>query len=239
MTQERMSHLDGDRLVLFALGEQAPTAEEREHLATCASCRDDLSGLTEVTAIGRETREVADLPMPPPRVWDQIAAATIGTVQAPTAEPKTPAQPGRRRVSRVLVAAVAAAVLGIVGTVGVGHVVQRLQPPTAEPQTTLAACGDTPPAAHGRAELLQRDGQTTLRIEVADLPPAPGYYEVWLIDPGTLRMISVGVLGGQSEVALPLPSTVDISTYRLVDVSAGAYDNNPAHSGHSLLRGLL
>jgi hypothetical protein len=117
--------------------------------------------------------------------------------------------------------------------------VQRLQSPTVEAQTTLTAYGDTPPAAHGRAELLRRGGQTTLRVEVTDLPPAPGYYEVWLIDPGTLRMISVGVLGGQSEVSLPLPSTVDVSTYKLVDVSAEAYDNDPAHSGHSLLRGLL
>jgi len=40
-------------------------------------------------------------------------------------------------------------------------------------------------------------------------------------------------------VDLPLPSTVDLKDYRLVDVSAELYDGNAAHSGHSLLRGSL
>jgi hypothetical protein len=259
-TLGRTSHLDADRLVLIALGEQQPTGAERSHLDTCPDCQDQLASLTEVASIGRQTRDTGDLPMPPTRVWDQIAAATLGTAPTPTPAPTpapasagstpagrgpAPAPAGRiaPRVpsswARTAVVALAAAVLGIVGTVGVSHVVQRLNEPTVAAQTTLTAYGDTPAAAHGSAELLDRNGQSALQIHVADLPPAPGYYEVWLINPNDLQMISVGVLGGQSDVVLPLPSTVDINRFRLVDVSAELYDGNSAHSGHSLLRGTL
>jgi anti-sigma-K factor RskA len=223
-------------MVLLALGEQAPTDAERGHLATCADCRDELDSLTGIAAIGRETREVTGLPQPPARVWDQIAAATGGP---PVRTGRPAARPAPKRWARTLATAAAALVVGVVGTIGATHVVQRLNEPTVAARTTLTAYGDTPPSAHGSAELLDRNGQTALQIHVADLPPGPGYYEVWLINPANLQMISVGVLGGQSDVVLPLPSTVDIGTYRLVDVSAELYDGNSAHSGHSLLRGTL
>jgi hypothetical protein len=227
---DRTSHLDGDRVVLLALGEERATLDERAHLETCAGCQQDLATLAEVAAVGRETQEVSGLPMPPARVWDRVAAATVGT-------PSPRRAVGRPR--RTVLVALAAAVFGVVGTVGVGHVVERLGEPAVTASTALTAYGDTPATAHGSAAVIDQDGRPALRLHVADLPPGPGYYEVWLIDPGTLQMISVGVLGGQSDVVLPLPSTVDLKTYRLVDVSAEPYDGNLAHSGHSLLRGTL
>lgn len=262
-TSEPTSHLDADRLVFIALGEEHPTDAERSHLGTCPDCPGELAALTHVAAVGRETRDTSDLPMPPSRVWDQIVAATTGatvtagatdgaganvTAGATDGVGAGPAgvRPALATVSqlparwaRTVVVALAAAVLGIVGTVGAFHVSERVNRPTVAAQTVLTAYGDTPATAHGSAELLSRNGQTALEIHVADLPPAPGYYEVWLINPNDLQMISVGVLGGQSDVVLPLPSTVDISRYRLVDVSAELYDGNSAHSGHSLLRGTL
>lgn len=63
-----------------------------------------------------------------------------------------------------------------------------------------------------------------------------GYYEVWLINPQNMEMFSVGVLGGGSDVLLPLPPNVDLGQYSVVDVSAEQFDNNTAHSGDSLLR---
>jgi len=79
-----------------------------------------------------------------------------------------------------------------------------------------------------------------MRIRVADLPAVPGYYEVWLIDPTTMRMFSLGTLApGTSKAVMTLPDNVDLTRYRVVDVSAEQYDNNPAHSGDSLVRGEL
>ena len=82
-----------------------------------------------------------------------------------------------------------------------------------------------------------RDGQ--LHLHVANLPRVPGYYEVWLINPTTMQMFSVGTLGDDSDALLPLPANVDLRIYSVVDVSAEQYDNKPAHSGDSLLRGTL
>nr|WP_231922380.1 anti-sigma factor [Micromonospora krabiensis] len=75
---------------------------------------------------------------------------------------------------------------------------------------------------------------------MANLPSVAGYYEDWLIDPDTLKMLSVGTLStGSGDALLPIPPNVDLRTYSVVDVSAEQFDNQPAHSGDSLLRGTL
>ena len=94
-----------------------------------------------------------------------------------------------------------------------------------------------PPAATGNARVLSGDEMT---VSVRNLPLTTGYYEVWLIDPENLtKMIAVGNLAGSAAVVLPLPPGADLNRYRLVDISAEAYDGNAAHSGKSLLRGTL
>ncbi|WP_407664819.1 anti-sigma factor [Micromonospora tarensis] len=133
--------------------------------------------------------------------------------------------------------AAAAAAVGVVGTASV----LRPEDPTPPPpqvvaSAPLAAYGSTPPTATGDARVLQ-DGQ--LHLHVANLPRVPGYYEVWLINPTTMEMFSVGTLGGGSDALLPLPPNVDLGSYSVVDVSAEQYDNNSRHSGDSLLRGTL
>ncbi|RAN92561.1 hypothetical protein GAR05_06051 [Micromonospora saelicesensis] len=136
------------------------------------------------------------------------------------------------------VTAAAAAAVGVVGTVSV----LRPDDPTPTPppvvvaSAPLAAYGATPPTAKGDARVL-KDGQ--LHLHVANLPSVAGYYEVWLINPTTMEMFSVGTLGGGSDALLPLPPNVDLKSYSVVDVSAEQYDNNTRHSGDSLLRGSL
>ncbi|MFI7022646.1 anti-sigma factor [Micromonospora sp. NPDC049900] len=100
----------------------------------------------------------------------------------------------------------------------------------------LDAYGSTPARARGDARVLD-SGE--LHPHVANLPAVPGYYEVWLINPNTMEMFSIGVLGTGNEVLLPLPPNVDLGKYSVVDVSAERFDNDTAHSGDSLLRGSL
>ncbi|MEV1144193.1 anti-sigma factor, partial [Micromonospora sp. NPDC049799] len=133
--------------------------------------------------------------------------------------------------------AVAAAALGVVGTLAV------LDPKDPEPaprvvlaSAPLAAYGSTPPDATGEARVFDNG---RLHLHVANLPDVPGYYEVWLINPTTMEMFSVGVLGDEPDELLPLPPKVDLEAYSVVDVSAETLDNNTAHSGNSLLRGTL
>ena len=120
-------------------------------------------------------------------------------------------------------------------------VLRDVDPPAPQPPVlataALSAYGQTPRDAAGDARVL---GDNQLHLHVANLPKVAGYYEVWLIDPGTMKMFSVGTLStGSGDQLLPIPANVDLRTYSVVDVSAEQYDNKPAHSGDSLLRGTL
>ncbi|MEV4120447.1 anti-sigma factor [Micromonospora sp. NPDC049645] len=173
------------------------------------------------------------------RTLDQAPVVAV----EPTVTRLDPARRSRRgrgwsRWAATAVTAAAAAAVGVVGTASV----LRSDDPTPAPtpavvaSAPLAAYGSTPPAATGDARVLQ-DGQ--LHLHVANLPRVPGYYEVWLINPTTMEMFSIGTLGGGSDALLPLPPNVDLRSYSVVDVSAEQYDNNTRHSGDSLLRGTL
>ncbi|WFE64332.1 anti-sigma factor [Micromonospora sp. WMMD714] len=154
--------------------------------------------------------------------------------------PATRSRRGRRwpRWATTVVTATAAAVIAVLGTVAVlgdrgGPTPQQAVLASAP----LTAYGSTPKDANGDARVFA-DGR--LHLHVANLPDVSGYYEVWLINPKTMEMFSVGVLRGSSgDALLPLPPNVDLQAYSVVDVSAEQYDNRPAHSGDSLLRGTL
>ncbi|MFG1883486.1 anti-sigma factor [Micromonospora sp. NPDC049102] len=264
-----MQHLEHERLVFLALGESDADNGESTHLDTCAHCRAELTALRQVAGLGTETQGLGDLPDPPEHIWQgieaEIRAAEGAEGHAPVAvltgvdrqqvpgqtraiatEAVTRLDPPRRprrgrgwsRWAATAVTAVAAAAIGVVGTISV------LRPTEPEPAKTpsvlasapLAAFGSTPKSAQGDARVLQ-GGQ--LHLHVANLPRVPGYYEVWLINPTTMEMFSIGTLGGDADALLPLPPNVDLKSYSVVDVSAEQYDNNTRHSGDSLLRGTL
>ncbi|MEV4769960.1 anti-sigma factor domain-containing protein [Micromonospora humida] len=150
-----------------------------------------------------------------------------------------PAGRSRRwpRWATTVVSATAAAAIAVLGTVFV--LGDRGATPRQDvlASAPLAAYGSTPADARGDARVFA-DGR--LHLHVANLPDVTGYYEVWLINPTTMEMFSVGVLRGSSgDALLPLPPNVDLQAYSVVDVSAEQYDNKPAHSGDSLLRGTL
>ncbi|WP_433316571.1 anti-sigma factor [Micromonospora sp. CA-269861] len=238
-----MQHLDHDRLVFLALGESEADNGESTHLGTCAHCRTELVTLERVAGLGTETQGLADLPDPPEHLWQGIEAQVRAAEAESTVTRLDPARRSRRgrgwsRWAATAVTAAAAAAVGVVGTVSV----LRPDDPTPTPtpvvvaSAPLAAYGATPPTAKGDARVLQ-DGQ--LHLHVANLPSVPGYYEVWLINPTTMEMFSIGTLGGDPDALLPLPPNVDLKSYSVVDVSAEQYDNNTRHSGDSLLRGTL
>ncbi|WP_326555048.1 anti-sigma factor [Micromonospora sp. NBC_01813] len=257
-----MPHLEHDRLVFLALGETEPDVGESDHLTACPLCRAEVETLRHIGTIGAQTQGLADLPEPDDRVWQGIvsgiesaaaAPATNGRGAAvplaressrPTAPPvpPTPAAPPvqlrRRRRWGAAVTAVAAATAGVVATIAVVRAVapDPAADPTVVASAALAAFGSTPQGAGGEARVFA-DGR--LHLHTAGLPRVPGYYQVWLIDPDTMRMVPVGTLGDAADVLMPLPTNVDLDTYRLVDVSAEEYDDDPTHSGDSLLRGTL
>ena len=268
-----MQHLDPDRLVLLALGEDRVDETESAHLTDCPGCRREIDDLRHVADLGAETQPLRDLPPPPDRVWQKIAdevraieAATGHAAGAPAAgHPIGEAAPGHstgasvlpfdpqvRRTGRTrrprrawaspLLAAVAAAVVAIAGTVVVMRLVDRTPTQQVAARADLARLPTAPPGVAGDARVLAagagRDEQ--LHVHATGLPSTNGFYQVWLINPNNIEdMVAVGNLGNTPDALLPLPDTIDLSRYQLVDISAEPNDGNAAHSGKSLLRGTL
>ncbi|SBT52913.1 anti-sigma factor [Micromonospora auratinigra] len=256
-----MQHLDHDRLVFLALGESEAEGGESTHLADCVPCRSELETLQHVAGLGADTQGLADLPAPPEHLWQGILAEVRAAEELPSLTdrrgPRPPADPtaptgtaaaplGSRRSrnrwprwATTAVTATAAAALGVIGTLTVLR--PAAEPPQPQPailaSANLAAYGSTPKDASGAARVL---GDNQLHLHVANLPAVPGYYEVWLIDPRTMKMFSIGTLSKSSgDELLPMPRNVDMRKYSVVDISAEQYDNNTRHSGDSLLRGTL
>ena len=66
---------------------------------------------------------------------------------------------------------------------------------------------------------------------------ADGFYEVWLADKATKKMLSVGVLDATDHGTFDIPDGLDLTEYRVVDVSLESFDGNPLHSAVSVVRG--
>ena len=238
-----MQHMDPDQLALLALGEPlADAASAADHLRECLTCRAEVDALRHTVALAREGVELRDAAAPPPVVWDRIAAETgIGPVPygrhaAPT-EPTPPVR-RRRRWVRPVAALVAAATVGVAGTLAVLQPWRSDPPPVTGSSATLAGVAGGPRGVGGDAVVVQGQDGPMLDVTARGLPLQPGYYEVWLFD-GNRNMVSVGVLGADSTAALPLPPTLDLRTYHIVDISAEPYDGDQTHSKDSVLRGTL
>jgi anti-sigma-K factor RskA len=238
-------HLDPDRLALLALSESSADSAESTHLADCAACRHDFEALQHVVGLASDGDDLHDLPAPPPRVWQAIQADVARLSESPATDPIGPRngnssrrreRPERRWRAPVLAAA-AAAIVAVAGTVTVLEVLQRQPDTKTIASASLKPLPSVPAAAHGTARVLADD---EMQIDVRDLPLTTGFHEVWLIDPDdTSRMMALGNLTDKADAVLPIPPGTDLNQYRLVDVSDEPHDGNAAHSGHSLLRGVL
>lgn len=234
-----MGHLDPDLLALLALGEDAASATQRLHLAGCPDCRGEVRRFARPVAATRETDE--PLETPGPRVWTGIAAAL--QFESGLADPLVltgperaapAARPLRRRV--VAIVAAAAAVL-VLGGVGIGLLTVR-----HDAQRTATAMLQAFPGWQGSSgtAVLERlpNGRDVVQVTTTVPPDGRTDHEVWLMTAGAKRLVSLGLLHGTSGT-FAVPAGVDISRFRLVDVSDEPRDGNPAHSGDSIVRGTL
>jgi hypothetical protein len=230
-------HTDPDRLALIALGDERATPADSDHLASCASCGDDLHALRQTAALARETRAERGLPMPPATVWDRIAAETGADGTAAHAA-GTRTRPARRHV---VVAAAAAALLGAAGTAGVTAALRDDAPAPRAVQertvarTTLDRVPPAPPTASGEVEVVRTGGRVELRLRMTGLPATDGLYQVWLYD-GDATMIPLGVLNG-GRADMTVPDGIALEDFPVVDVSAQRLGQQ--EHGVSVLQGTL
>lgn len=239
-----MTHLDDESLALFALGDDSPDATQREHLATCSRCEAEVASLTRLVSIGRTSRGV-EIVQPPASVWngihaelglsDELADVPRETTTPTTEEPDAVVRPIRRPratswwlVAAALVVGVAAGALG-------SSLISPSDDPTVLAEAVLEPFPDWPASGSARVEE-NADGSREVVVDLS--APSGGLREVWLIDPDTSGLVSLGLLSGTTGT-FSLPADLDLSRYSVIDVSDEPDDGDPAHSGNSIVRGPL
>ncbi|GGK56291.1 anti-sigma factor [Ornithinimicrobium pekingense] len=178
---------------------------------------------------------------PPPQVWEALARALREdgrhTSEAPASLHRARSRREARRGGgarggglRLVAAAAAGALL-----TWAGIALAEREPAQVVASGDLAVLAEG--GAEGRAEVVQVDGQSRLRVELEDVPDAgDGYLEVWLLRPDVSGMVTLGVLDGQT-AEFPLPEGLDLVEYAVVDISREHVDGDPGHGGDSLVRG--
>lgn len=241
-------HCDPNLLDQAALGTVALSETDLQHVAECEECAETLTAMGQVAATARGAAGM-ELVEPPASVWTGITDA-IHQDSGSAGDAAVVSFTDRRGSSRgwtrwaPLVAAAAAGVL--LGGILTALVTVDRQPKTPSPQV-VATADLTPlpgrpvdPQAAGSAVLKQTTGQDVLVLHTSGLPEPTGYYEVWLMDPKTAGLISIGTVpGGDQLTTFKLPAGVRLDRFSVVDISAEPMDGNPAHSTVSVLRGQL
>ena len=232
-----MSPHIGDELAALLAGELSPaeTAAVLRHAQTCPQCTQDLHGsLRAHIALTRASRLLRGIP-----------AASAGPPETAGDLPPLPVtrQPRRWLRASAVAAAVALAAGTAISTYVLTQAATATQPATVAAGTlSSVAGGDAPAAAHGTVVMVSL-GPTArqMTITISGLPPAGRghFYEAWLLQPASGKMLPVGVLlTPGSPVSYRLPATLTLG-YSYVDISWQANDGDPAHTADSVLRAQL
>lgn len=234
-------------LLLGQLG-QADVRRVASHLRTCDACRSELvdasvaagglAALVRGHALGGSQEGFPDDDQP-------------GELE----QPLPPLVVGRRERAVAVVKSRplallgrAAVVLALVG-IGFGLAAGVLAPsvparaPTEHGAIVAAAALrpiDAPKSATGQVTMLGRRGVRVVDVRTTRLPSPPPnhFYEVWLLDPKTDKMLPMGVLSPSGSGRFAMPSDL-AAGYSAVDISLQANNGDPAHSKTSELRAYL
>lgn len=241
MSSAEHDHVPTELLAALAMDESPDEVgldpQQRDHLATCASCTAEVAALREtleLIAVGGGTT----LARPPASVWEGVRAELGRPPEV------TPIR--RRRAVPTWLAATAAAVALAAG-VGLGAwMVAPDEGGDPAPQAQVVAetsLSSLDEAAEDRgAAVVRREGdRLVLHVDARDLSgPAgdsDGTREVWLINVDGKRMVSLGLLPAEESGDFDFPERLLDEGYRIVDISYEPDDGDPVHSGQSLARG--
>jgi hypothetical protein len=184
------------------------------HLRDCDACRRDLVDISAATAALRAVAPVLAVESTP------VEVASIGDI-------------ARRRRTPIF-AGLAAAVVALVAVAslsfGLGHHQAGVR------KVDLVAVGPLS-AAGGTVTMTPTKSAQHMQVRTVDLaaPPPGSFYEVWLFEPTTGKMLPVGVLSLTGASSYQLADDL-VAGYTKVDVSLQQDNGNPAHSKTSVLR---
>ena len=192
----------------------------------------------------RLRRAVAQDPQwsdPSPGTWEAIAAATgVAASQrggSPSTEPQPSPTVSRRGWLLGAGGFVAGALAGAVGMRMADGFFDDLEEAVRRAELTPL---DRPDQRLGTAELLRQQAGYSLSVEVPEGVSNPnGYVEVWLINTDGRRMVSVGVFAADSIGRFSIDEALIEGGYLIVDLSNEQFDDEPRHSGDTIMRGEL
>ncbi len=194
----------------------------------------DLPEFGEVAAILRRGPSDVVYETPSDSLWSAIEAglADGGGADAPATAARVVDLDARRRVRLRIATAVAAVAAVLLVGVPLALSLRGSSPETVE----LAAL----PGYEGFGGQAELDGRE-LEVDLTGDPLQEGeFYEVWLlqIEGGELKdLVALGTIDASGHYKIS--QSVDLSRYNTVDVSIEPDDDNPAHSGVSVVRGQL
>lgn len=143
----------------------------------------------------------------------------------------------RRRTAWVAAAAAAGLVVGGVGGALLMDAARSNQQAAVVAEAPLDALPGW--SASGDAFVEEAaDGTRTLVVTLEGEVDDGGFREVWLIDRDVTKLVSLGVLDG-TDGRFTIPAGLDLAEFPVVDVSEEPFDGDPAHSGDSIIRGIL
>lgn len=243
-------HCDPATLTAAAVDGAPLEAADRAHLVECAECAAEFAAITDIVDMGRSAKDVV-LVSPPPSVWQAVEQELSqqgegAPVTALDDRRATAPEARRSKWATVLSLGVAASFGAVIGAAITGVITSGPSGPAPTPQIVaeaqLAALPDGKDTLGSGTAKFEKDadGDDILVVDTADLEQPGGFYQVWLIDPATFRMVSVGTIGaGAQSVTFPVPAAIDPDTYSVVDISDEPMDGDPTHSKASVLRGEL
>jgi hypothetical protein len=245
MTDPEPAHV-ADELPGLLAGEcdREQTLTLAAHLRACPQCQEELvsvvlaAGILRATVRAEQAPSPAVSPSPLPSSSESTSSPEAGAPDPPEwltrATRQRPAGWGTRR----RLVALAAAVVIVAGAVAAGLGLST----SSAPVTNRAALRPlhAPAGAHGAVTVTAASGARQVQVSTDDLPAAGQghYYEVWLLDPATLKMLPMGALAPSGQATFGVATGL-MAGYSAVDVSLQANNGNPVHSATSVLRGTL
>ena len=230
------------------------TLELARHLRSCRDCTEELVDVAvahgALTSAARTDNDLGTRGMstagespvdPPVDVASPTGSVRVSLPAAMLRPEETTSSVSaskslRSRSGRFSIVAVAAA-MGLVATLGIAAF--RSSHPSMQPVVARAALEplSAPASTGGSVTVVAEESVRQMTVRTRELvhPPARHFYEVWLLDPSTQKMLPMGVLSPSGTGSYSVSASI-MAGYSAVDVSLQADDGNPIHSQTSVLR---
>ena len=239
---EPSAHI-GDELPALLAGDcdREQTLAVAAHLRTCPPCRDELVSVALATGTLRAAARAERHVLAPAGPVSPADVSADGPADGPAATPdwlRSGLRSRQRLGGRRRLALAAASVIILAGAAAAAIGLSASGSPVVA-RATLHPL-QAPASASADITVTSSSGSRLMVVRTSGLP-APGrqhFYEVWLLNPVTLKMMPMGTLPPSGQASYGVSASL-MAGYSAVDISLQANNGNPAHSAVSVLRGSL